>query len=84
MRENLKTRHFADGTEILIQTQVANNFVTPSYWTSGDTNVYGRLYNLPAAVNCEYLPDSLHVLIQGVCPDGWHLPSLPEWHNLFS
>lgn len=84
MRENLKTRHFADGTEILIQTQVANNFVTPSYWTSGDTNVYGRLYNLPAAVNCEYLPDSLHVLIQGVCPDGWHLPSLPEWQNLFS
>ena len=84
MRDNLKTRHFADGTEILIQTQVANNYVTPSYWIGGDTNVYGRIYNFPAAVNCEYLPDSLHILVQGICPDGWHLPSRLEWQSLFS
>ena len=52
---------------------------------------YGRLYRWPAAVGkleseCGYgytcsLPSGN---IQGVCPNGWHLPSKAEWETLFN
>ena len=51
---------------------------------------YGRFYTWAAAVGksedeCGYghtcsLPSGN---IQGVCPDGWHLPSNDEWNTLF-
>ncbi|MBO7513415.1 MAG: fibrobacter succinogenes major paralogous domain-containing protein [Fibrobacter sp.] len=51
---------------------------------------YGRLYTWAVAVGkseeacgyghtCSLLSDN----IQGVCPDGWHLPSKVEWEILF-
>ena len=52
---------------------------------------YGRLYRWAAAVGkseseCGYdntcsLPSGN---IQGVCPNGWHLPSKAEWETLFT
>ena len=52
---------------------------------------YGRLYRWAAAVGkseseCGYgktcsLPSGI---IQGVCPEGWHLPSRAEWDTLFN
>ena len=52
---------------------------------------YGRLYEWAAAVGkseseCGYgyicsLPSGN---IQGVCPEGWHLPSYDEWKTLFN
>jgi uncharacterized protein (TIGR02145 family) len=52
---------------------------------------YGRLYTWAAAVGkleseCGYgytctLPSGN---IQGVCPNGWHLPSKAEWETLFN
>jgi uncharacterized protein (TIGR02145 family) len=35
--------------------------------TSGNCDTYGRLYNLPTAIN--------------VCPAGWHMPTDNEWWN---
>ena len=48
---------------------------------------YGRYYDWPTAVgkpDCTY-KDTCGVapVVQGVCPDGWHLPSLEEWDALF-
>ena len=48
---------------------------------------YGRFYDWPTAVgrvDCNY-KDTCGVapVVQGVCPDGWHLPSLEEWDALF-
>ena len=41
---------------------------------------YGLLYTWAAAVNYDYKnPDSY---VQGICPDGWHLPSDDEWKKL--
>ena len=47
---------------------------------------YGRFYDWPTAVgrvDCNY-KDTCGVapVVQGVCPDGWHLPSLEEWDAL--
>jgi len=43
---------------------------------------YGVLYNWPAAMNGEESSDTNPSSVQGVCPDGWHLPSDAEWAEL--
>ncbi|MDD2324008.1 MAG: hypothetical protein GX808_05735 [Syntrophomonadaceae bacterium] len=44
--------------------------------------IYGVLYNWPAAMNGVASSDTDPSGIQGVCPDGWHLPSDAEWTQL--
>jgi len=65
MKENLKSLHYADGTNISGVYTYMNNeiYVTP----------YGRLYTWDAAMN-----NSINPSTQGVCPAGWHLPSGDE------
>lgn len=56
---------------------------------SENCSKYGRMYNWNAVVGktddeCGYrqvcdVGDG----VQGVCPDGWHVPSSTEWQNLF-
>ena len=57
---------------------------------------YGRLYTWSAAIdsvywkkqgkNCGFnaLDCDLPEQVQGICPDGWHLPSAKEWNVLLS
>ena len=52
---------------------------------------YGRLYTWAAAVGKSesecgygYTCSLLSGNIQGVCPEGWHLPSKAEWETLFN
>jgi uncharacterized protein (TIGR02145 family) len=40
---------------------------------------YGVLYNWPAAMNGESPSSQVPSGVQGICPDGWHLPSDGEW-----
>ncbi len=44
--------------------------------------VYGALYNWVAAMDSALSNDENPGAIQGVCPDGWHLPSDSEWKTL--
>jgi len=86
MAENLKVTHYADGTPILFVTD-------DSEWNSmedtekaycwynnmseyGDTT--GALYNWGGAMNGG---DAAGV-VQGVCPEGWHMPGDEEWKEL--
>lgn len=61
--------------------------------TEGDCPVYGRLYTWAAAIgksedecgyghDCDLASAGSATFIQGVCPDGWHLPSEEEWKAL--
>ena len=48
---------------------------------------YGRLYSRDAAMDdsrCKYLSDCDlgNGPIQGICPDGWHIPTVEEMENL--
>ncbi len=51
---------------------------------------YGRLYTWVAAVGetedaCGYGHEcNLDEDVQGICPDGWHLPANTDWNALFS
>ncbi|MCL2290653.1 MAG: fibrobacter succinogenes major paralogous domain-containing protein [Bacteroidetes bacterium] len=93
MIENLRVTHFADGTPIEGRAGGANRFSDgPVYFHSAfhtphlrNPN-FGFLYNWAAAAkanDCEtrlgMLPFSHH---QGICPDGWHLPTTSEWMEL--
>ncbi len=50
---------------------------------SGNLETYGYLYNWPAAMNSESSSESNPSGVQGICPDGWHLPSNAEWTQLY-
>lgn len=45
-------------------------------------NIYGVLYNWPAAMAGSNGSNTNPSGVQGVCPDGWHLPSHAEWTQL--
>nr|MDA3821321.1 FISUMP domain-containing protein [Bacteroidales bacterium] len=83
MAENLKTTHYANGTEIQLientSTWAALGFEVKAmcYYDNSSTNAntYGALYNWAAAMNGANSSYSNPSLVQGVCPAGWHLPS---------
>ena len=74
---------------------VTGSKTTPHYYVYGydgtnvtdakataNYNTYGVLYNWPAAMNGAASSTTNPSGVQGVCPDGWHLPSDAEWAEL--
>ena len=71
------------------------NHATSNSWCYKDSTQYctqyGRLYSWTAAMDsattgCGYGKTcaASSGRVQGVCPDGWHLPSTAEWNTLFA
>lgn len=82
MRENMKTTHFPDGTEITEYVTSWPYTWTPVRYTGREVDIFGYLYNWPAAKYNANPEDTL--MVQGLCPDGWHLPSKSEWETLMA
>lgn len=90
MAENLKTTHYADGTEITLveSNTVWENLLSTDkvycYYENSTTNsnTYGALYNWAAIMNGAAQSNAVPSGVQGVCPDGWHIPSDDEWKIL--
>ncbi|RNC63662.1 FISUMP domain-containing protein [Proteiniphilum sp. X52] len=82
MAENLRAKVYADGTELPI----------PYKGGSRDDEVFnsrvGGYYNWTTAVRMTWEEAKQATLkgehIQGICPEGWHLPSLAEFDKLRS
>lgn len=92
---SLHATHYADGSEIPAGWNTTDGYVYSdmfSYYyepfnvfnpgidatTQNDRiNVWGRLYNWQAATRGE---SGEHV--QGLCPNGWHIPTSTEWNTL--
>ncbi|MCU4175797.1 fibrobacter succinogenes major paralogous domain-containing protein [Carboxylicivirga sp. N1Y90] len=87
MAKNINTSKYMDGTEIpYIATTAewgalpdANSGKGYGYFLEEEGDLYGAIYTYGAAVNGTPLSGS-H--IQGVCPNGWHIPSDAEWKVL--
>ncbi|MEN8156940.1 MAG: FISUMP domain-containing protein [Bacteroidota bacterium] len=88
MAENLRVTTYADGTPILL---VENETVWSALgmddiaycWNNNEINfAYGALYNWAAAMHGAASSDANPSGVQGVCPDGWHLPGDSEWKQL--
>jgi len=73
MAENLKSTHYSDGTPI-----------TSFSYGNDDANVlvYGRLYRWSAIMKGASSSNSNPSNIQGIAPNGWHVPSSAEWQQL--
>ena len=79
--------------QIDFQTWMAQNLnydTTGSFCYNSDSTYcdsFGRLYSWKTVTgrkDCGYnIFCSLPPSVQGVCPDGWHLPSREEWMRLF-
>jgi len=91
MAENLKTTHYADGTEIpladenLIWNILPDDYIAYTYANnnlSNEASLYGAQYTWAAAVNNTISTDNNPSEVNGVCPTGWHLPSDSEWMEL--
>ncbi len=68
MKENLRVTKSPDG--IPVTTYCYNDNV-------GYESTYGRLYTWDVIMN-----GSVTEMAQGICPDGWHIPSDDEWKVL--
>ena len=83
MASNLHTSHFANGDAI---PDGGENFSStePYRYSSGNgfLDAYGLLYNWPATMHGEAASNANPSGVQGICPDGWHLPSHAEWIQL--
>jgi len=95
MAENLKVTHFPDGSELQYITDdyewnllEDNNFDKAyCYYNNnleGEADIYGALYTWAAAMNGTDASDQNPSGVQGICPDGWHIPSSDEWWTLIN
>ena len=85
MKENLKTTKYADGTDI---KQGSSTSTTEALWYFPNENAdnkatYGLLYNRMAVMNGANASNANPSGVQGICPNGWHVPSNAEWTDLF-
>jgi uncharacterized protein (TIGR02145 family) len=89
MAENLKTTHYADGTPLVSGMglgEIDENNTTKYWFVTEDSysnkERYGLLYTWTAAMNGAPSSDANPSGVQGICPNGWHLPSTREWSQM--
>lgn len=88
MKENLKVTHYPNGEAIPNITNdreweaLENNNTDDAYcfYDNNANSEYGALYTYAAAIGDNWTRDNAQG--QGICPDGWHLPSDEEWKIL--
>ena len=86
MAENLRTTHYADGTTIE-EGEFGDDYYAYYYHANNDSqndNTYGLLYNPPAVMNGASSSNTNPSGVQGIAPNGWHIPSQSEFEQLVS
>lgn len=87
LAQNLRTTHYADGTAIPAGNTAAST-ETPFYYDYMTHNLplekRGLLYNQPAVLNGASPSNSNPSGVQGIAPNGWHVPSQSEFEQLIS
>ena len=84
MKENLRTTRYANGVNIPMGSTLS---YTGSYRyepdnDSSNVSTYGYLYNWPAVMHGASSSSANPSGVQGICPNGWHVPSDAEWTQL--
>lgn len=84
MRENMRTTRYADGTAIACSSTGSITTAYRYYPNHDSANVaaYGYLYNWFAVMNYVNSTNLTSGIVQGVCPNGWHVPSDSDWVQL--
>ena len=86
MRSNLRVAHYPDGAAIPAGNTRSNT--TPYYYNKPNSYYSlehrGYLYNWPAVMHNQSSSTTDPSGVQGICPDGWHVPSDAEWAQLIA
>jgi len=88
MKKNLRVTHYPDGRPIQEvgsdwgELQAGSKAYCWPYNDSTYADPYGALYTWDAAMDGAGSDDFNPGEVQGVCPDGWHLPSDQEWKEM--
>ncbi|PID93594.1 MAG: hypothetical protein CSA95_06675 [Bacteroidetes bacterium] len=88
MQENLKVTHYPNGDAIPYITDGGawdalgdtNTDDAYCYYDNNMNSAYGVLYSYAAAIGDNWARDNAEG--QGICPEGWHLPTDAEWITL--
>ena len=80
MASNLRTTREPSG-EFIPESTITDT-VPLRYKPNTDIISYGYLYNNYATMNGDSYSSSNPSGVQGICPNGWHLPSAVEWQQL--
>lgn len=84
MKENLRTTKFPDGTNIELGHHT-NNYESLRFAPNSDESIvstYGYLYNWLAVMHGSNSSNANPSGVQGICPNGWHVPSEAEWKQM--
>jgi uncharacterized protein (TIGR02145 family) len=86
MKQDLKTTHYADGIPLVDGAgigDISSDYTTKYYFEYEDDesnlDTYGRLYTWCAIMNGASSSNAIPSGVQGICPNGWHVPSYAEW-----
>lgn len=95
MAENMRctTAPAESGVTLVAGGYIATDYSTPRYFPAGTkqapdldsasyVNIYGILYNLPAAMAINTQQTSFQENHRGICPEGWHMPTREEFNTL--
>ena len=74
MKENLRTTKFPDGANI--EERVAPN------GDESNVAIYGYLYEWNEVMHGSSSSNANPSGVQGICPNGWHVPSEAEWKEM--
>ncbi|PID94078.1 MAG: hypothetical protein CSA95_04795 [Bacteroidetes bacterium] len=88
MQENLRVTHYPNGDSIpyIVDNDAwgalgdINTDDAYCYYENDSSSVYGALYTYAAAIGDNWARDNVEG--QGICPEGWHLPTDFEWRVL--
>ena len=83
LRENMQTTRFANGDSIFFSQSFDFKHAVRYFPNGESSNVgeYGYLYNWNAVAHS--VANNGNQYVQGMCPDGWHIPAMTEWEELF-
>jgi len=85
MKQNLRTKHYANG-ESIPSGGSSTSSSSPYYYDYSNSGIplekRGYLYNWAAAMHGASSSNTDPSHVQGICPNGWHLPSDAEWTHL--
>ncbi len=85
LRKNLQTKHYAQDGRLITVAKVCISEMFPD--TTSNLANFGRLYSWYSAVGIRENSNDVPISnsdgeIQGICPIGWHIPSMNELSTL--
>jgi uncharacterized protein (TIGR02145 family) len=86
-RDDQKYETVQIGSQVWMAENLNYNTGIGSWWYNNDPllgALYGRMYTWEASMSGGAASDAVPSGVQGVCPNGWHLPSSPEWYILIN